>query len=276
MSRFETLLADAPQVVKDIMESLKGLRENPLYHPEESTFEHIRIVVGRLEDTGDVDLILSGFFHDLFKLKTAIVNEKTGHPSSPNHDVEVAAFIRHQKNVQDFIRAQGADVEIVASICEQHMRVKIIGEMKASKRWALMAHELFDKLCLFTLADKMSNNWEVCFAAWNSGDRDSLPIGDVTIGWINGEEIKRKEHLLHGFKSEHRLAGKDLVGLGFPQGKAIGLAIKLADEKFSDLSIGEILYMFRNVVTYPLSYANDEKLCIVAKELIGFEMDIVD
>ena len=103
MTLFETLVSEAPQSVRDLLEGLKGLRENPEYHPEESTFEHIRIVTERLADTQDADLIVTGFFHDLFKLKTAIVNEKTGHPSSPYHDVEVAKFIREDKEVQDFI-----------------------------------------------------------------------------------------------------------------------------------------------------------------------------
>ena len=276
MTNFDTLLASAPQSVKDMLEGLKGLRENPEYHPEPNTFEHTRIVTERLVDTGDIDLIVSGFFHDLFKLKTQTINEATGFPSSPLHDVEVAAFIRRDAEVQSFISAQGADVEVVAFICEQHMRVKRLGEMRSSKRWALMSADLFPKMCVFTLADKMSNDWKDCFGRWNSADRDSLPIGDTTIGWINAEEVKRKDHLERGFKSEHRLTGKDLIDLGFPQGRAIGMAIKLADEQLSDMTIGELLERFSSVVKRPETYLLDETLGAVAKELVGLDVNIVN
>ena len=211
---FEKLLSESPQSVKDLMEGLKGLRENPEYHPEESTFEHIRIVVARLSDTGDIDLNMTAFLHDLFKLKTAIVNEKTGHPSSPLHDKEVAKFIRSEIEVQKFIEKFGANVETVAYMCEQHMRVKRLGEMRNSKRWTLMSHELFPKLCLFTLADRMHNCWEICYAKWSTeSGKLQLPIGDVTYGWICEEN--RKMLAQKAYNSKHRINGKLLVDMGW-------------------------------------------------------------
>ena len=187
---------------------------------------------------------------------------------SPGHEVEVAAFIRKDNEVQDFINSTGANVEAVTFICEQHMRVKRLGEMKSRKRWALMSEQLFPKLCLFTLADKMSNDWRDCFGRWNSRVRDNLPIGNVTVGWLDEEDIKRKEHLASELnKPMPRLTGKDLIQLGFPQGKAIGIAIKLADEHLSEMTRFDLLKKFTKIIVFPSNYLNDECFGSIAKEL---------
>ena len=273
MSVFEKLLLEAPQSVKELLDGLKGLRENPEYHPEPSTFEHVRIVTERLEDTGDADLILTGFFHDLFKLETQVVNEKTGYPSSPLHDKAVAKFIRTTVDVKDFISRNGGDVEKVAFMCEQHMRVKRLGEMRNSKRWSLMKHELFPKLCLFTLADKMPaheayNDWKDCFGKWNHRTwRNVLPVGDVTIGWLEEEEKRMAK--AGSNSNKHRLSGKDLIDLGYPKGKVVGMAIKAADSKKMDyLEPDELLFYFKVVLHSPETFVNDEFVGEVANELL--------
>ncbi len=270
MTLFDHLLIEIPQSVKDLLEELKGLRENPQYHPEESTYEHIRIVVERLADTQDENLVLTGLFHDLFKLKTAIVNERTGHPSSPLHDKEVAKFIRSNKEVQEFIVRWGGDVETVAFMCEQHMRVKRLGEMSSKKRWALMAHDLFEKLTLFTLADKMQTDWSKCYQVWKvwSSAKEAMPMGDVTFGWLREEEEKRLTHDERGYKAEHRLSGKDLIAMGYPQGKVIGVAINMVDEKYADAPIDEVQDILKEILDSPSDYTAHDDFGLIAALLL--------
>lgn len=274
MTSFEKLLLEAPQSVKVLLEELKGLRENPEFHPEESTFEHIRIVTERLLDTEDMDLILSGFFHDLFKLKTKIINSNTGFPSSPLHDKAVADFIRREDDVQKFIFRNGGNVDNVTFICEQHMRVKIIGEMRSSKRWALMQDKLFSKLCLFTLADKMSNDWSDCFAKWKDPElRGALKVGDVTFDWLTLEETEMQKHKSALPRRRIGITGNELIDMGFPKGIPIGMGIKVADEKMSaGMSLSEILFEFGKVLLSPEDFINDDTLGGLAKVLVHYQV----
>ena len=271
MTTFETLLQDAPQYVKELMEGLKGLRENPEYHPEKNVALHLEIVVNRLLDTKDIDLIVSGFLHDLFKLKCMVINKK-GQPSSPYHEVEIADYIRRSNEVQGFIVRQGANVETVLFICENHMRVKRLGEMRDSKRWALMKHELFPKLTLFTLADKMSNDWKACLAKLNGGEEKlDLMIGDVSLRWLLQEHDRMLAYQAMGLTKEHTITGKDLIRLGFPEGKVIGMAIKVADEKLSELRVGNVFEMFRRLALAPADFVEDEALGEVAQYMISIQ-----
>ena len=83
---FETLLESAPAGTIERLETLKGFRERPDYHPEESAYIHIKIVTNRLIQTGNPDLIVSGILHDICKLETAKINTKNGFPTSPGHE----------------------------------------------------------------------------------------------------------------------------------------------------------------------------------------------
>lgn len=276
MNRFEILLLDVPQSVKDLLEGLKGLRENPEYHPEESAYEHIKIVTNRLEDTGDADLIMSGFLHDLYKLRCQVFNEKTGYPSSPEHDKRITQVIRYDGEMQQFIMRNGASVDNVAFICDQHMRVKRLGEMRGSKRCALMEHHLFSKLCLFSLADKMQNDWAECLVNWKDVFKsDSLVIGDVTIGWLREEYAKSQKLKALGVKKSHKVNGQNLIAIGFPQGKIIGLAIKVANEKFSDMPVGNVLELFGKLLAAPADFLKDESLGVIAQALVSAQENVV-
>ena len=148
------LLELAPQKIKDRFELLKTNPENPVWHPEGSTYDHIKIVTERLIITGDIDLIMSGFFHDLYKLETTKTNPKTGHPSAFGHEVGSARLVLEPDN-QEFIKKMGADVDIVHGIVKNHMRIKQINEMRNIKQNELKELVYFDKLEIFTRADTM-------------------------------------------------------------------------------------------------------------------------
>lgn len=152
---------NAPESVIFRLESLKGLRERPDFHPEESTFEHIRIVTNRLIQSGDPNLIMSGVLHDLFKHDTAILNPKTGFPTCPGHDKDVANFIRNDSEVQEWIRSFGADVETVASLCQDHMRFHQFIDMKKSKQAEFMSRPHWKKLEVLGAADNMLEEFDL-------------------------------------------------------------------------------------------------------------------
>jgi hypothetical protein len=142
-------------------EKLKSLRERPDYHPEESAFEHIRIVTDRLIPTGDPDLIVSGMLHDLFKCDTATINPKTGYPTCPGHDVAVASFIRRDEEIQRWIISMGADVDMVQNLCKDHMRFHQFSQMKKQKQEEFMSRSHWKKLEFLGAADNMLEEFDL-------------------------------------------------------------------------------------------------------------------
>ena len=107
-STFEDWIKILPQSIVDKLNDLKGMRERPDFHPEESAFIHVKIVTERLIRTGDIDLIIAGIFHDIAKFDTMKINPKTGHPTSPGHDSVGARLVVDHSN---WVASTGADVE---------------------------------------------------------------------------------------------------------------------------------------------------------------------
>jgi hypothetical protein len=150
-----------PESVSFRLEALKSLRERPDYHPEESTFEHIRIVTERLITTNDPDLITSGILHDIFKHDTARLNPKTGFPTCPGHDIAVASFIRSNNEVKVWIESIGANIETVASLCQDHMRFHQFDKMRKSKQDEFMSRPHWKKLEFLGAADNMIVEFDI-------------------------------------------------------------------------------------------------------------------
>lgn len=153
---FEDLLKVSPPEIVEMIHELKKLRERPDFHPEESAFLHVKIVVERLIETGDIDLILAGLFHDIYKFRLSEINPKTGYPTAHGHDKEGANLSR---KYWSWIAYLGADPDMVYSLCEQHMRIKSFDEMSSKKQEELMNMSCWEKLQIFTLADNMLLDW---------------------------------------------------------------------------------------------------------------------
>lgn len=162
---FEKLIETSPAIVKKKLEELKTLRERPDYHPEPSTFHHIEIVVNRLIQTGDPDLIMAGMLHDICKLDCAKINPRNGHPTSPGHDIAAFDLIKETPKIQQWIMDNGADPHIVAHICLGHMRFHQLGSMRPFKRenqiqkWIDMG--IWKKLQFHGAADNMLEEFDI-------------------------------------------------------------------------------------------------------------------
>jgi response regulator RpfG family c-di-GMP phosphodiesterase len=150
---FEQLVSLAPQHVQDELTRLKTYEENSQWHPEDNTFEHVKIVVDRLITTGDIDLIMSGLYHDIGKLIAAEKTlEKQGKFRAFGHEHVGAKWVRKDK---EFIESMGADSSAVEEIVANHMRMKQMDKMGKKKVEAMKALPTYSKLCVFTRADNM-------------------------------------------------------------------------------------------------------------------------
>lgn len=65
------------------------------------------------------------------------------------------------------------------------------------------------------------------------------------------------------------ITGEDLKALGFPQGKAIGVAIIVVEQKFRKKTREEALALFAQVLESPTDFLEDELLGVIATELLA-------
>jgi tRNA-splicing ligase RtcB len=63
------------------------------------------------------------------------------------------------------------------------------------------------------------------------------------------------------------LTGNDLIKIGFTEGKALGIALELAETKLAHLERGELLNLLAQVLAQPVAFAEDEIYSALATEL---------
>ncbi len=64
------------------------------------------------------------------------------------------------------------------------------------------------------------------------------------------------------------IRGEDLKAIGYPEGKAIGMAIRIMDQNYRELNREDVLSVLTKVVQYPENFLDDEVLCSLAQALI--------
>ena len=152
---FDQIIQGLPPHISLKLQDLKTMRERPDYHPEPSAFHHIEIVTSRAIQIGDPDLIMSAIFHDIHKLDTMKINQKTGWPTSPGHDTWAFNTVTNDSHLRDFISSHGADPDTVATICGEHMRIHQFDSMRPGKQQAMRNIPCFDKILAFSQIDDM-------------------------------------------------------------------------------------------------------------------------
>ena len=157
MITWDELESTAPDILKELLETLKLHKENPKYHPESSAYEHIKIVTERLIKTGDMDLVMAGFFYDLGKLSTAAKSEDGNWNISHGHEYISAKLVLRYKN---WVQEMGANPYVVHEIVKNHMRIKFNGISKKDKD-RLERYTIFQKLSQFINADNMKRKWDL-------------------------------------------------------------------------------------------------------------------
>lgn len=68
-------------------------------------------------------------------------------------------------------------------------------------------------------------------------------------------------------RGEVVITGDDLIAIGYPQSKAIAIALKAANTAFSQLERGDVLAVFTKLLQYPENFLDDETLGPVARAL---------
>lgn len=148
---FNELVSQAPFDIVTLLEDCGNTPQSPKWHPEGDVLVHIKIVFNRARESGNINQVLSAFFHDLGKVETTKKNKK-GEWAAHGHEFISARLVEKHK---DWIASFGADWEIVHAIVKDHMRVKLKDQMKPAKQKVLMENPVFHLLEEFTKFDNM-------------------------------------------------------------------------------------------------------------------------
>lgn len=101
-----------------------GSPEHPVYHPEKTLENHILLVALKcFLVSGDTNLVLAGFLHDIFK-PFGVLNTELGYISNPDHPKQSSEFIIEDDDTRYMIKQLKGDPQIISDICLHHMSCK--------------------------------------------------------------------------------------------------------------------------------------------------------
>ena len=142
---YDELYEQAPEVIKMIIDESKNTLQSKNWHPEGPVDIHMRIVYNRARKSGDLNMAIAAFFHDLGKVETTKFIK--GKWSAHGHEFVSARLVDRYRI---WIESLGASYEVVHYIVANHMKVKHFHEMRPTKR------EIFQKQKYFPLANAFS------------------------------------------------------------------------------------------------------------------------
>ena len=142
---------DTPLELKELVEKCKTTPQTLKWHSEGVVYNHIFIVTNKCVKTTDIDMILSGFLHDLGKVECTKKHE-TKPDSWPAHGHELISTKLVEK-YKGWIESWNANYENVHFIVFNHMKMHQIDKMRKSKQDKLTEHPAFHKLKLFEKFD---------------------------------------------------------------------------------------------------------------------------
>jgi hypothetical protein len=182
---WDYIVETAPDLIKDVLEGLKDNSENPAYHPEPSTYDHIKIVTERLIKTGDMDLVMAGFFHDIGKASVSKKSDEGDWNTSPGHEGISCKLVLRYK---DWIEEMGANPYVVFEIVKNHDKIKFNALNKKDKE-KLERQGVYPKLSTFKDADNMNRKWDLDEQLVNPGKKKNIKY---TGDYPNGEWYKKQ------------------------------------------------------------------------------------
>ncbi len=178
------------------IEDLKGVPQDPKWHPEGDVFEHtIRVMEGLVGKS--IELQLTGWFHDVGKPMSTIISE--GKISTPEH-AKVGADITRE--ILERLKFPSKTINYVSKLVYDHMKITSVLEMRKSRQKMFFAQENYEDLRALHIADKMGG----------SGDLSHLKEID---------ELKAK-YELESLRPVPFVTGRDLIQLGYTSGRVLG------------------------------------------------------
>jgi len=193
MDKFKMLYSVAPEGLKKEIDKTKEIQQNIEWHPEKYVYDHIRYVTNRLHNCyGDINLTLSGFFHDLGKIQTTVFNTEKNTWTAYDHENSSVVTLHKYR---DWVIGQGGDFIIIEYVVQNHMRYKYLNEMRIDLQETFINYKYFQYLEKFGTADYGGTKLEC---------KPILDISDIKLK-IKEKNIKEKENKIISDKFNGRI-----------------------------------------------------------------------
>lgn len=193
-------LLDQSGLLKEVLPDiavLHGVEQPPQFHPEGDVYEHVRLMLTKIENP-DLALALSVLFHDVGKKPTAKVDEN-GRIRFNEHE---SVGARMTEKIMTDLRYDNKTIETVRDLVQHHMQFKDVLHMKQSTLKRMMARPTFPLELELHRIDCSSSH----------GDLTNYEFLKQQLETMSAEEISPPP----------LITGRDLLAMGLKPGKEVG------------------------------------------------------
>ena len=147
----KTLTASKPEIGLDLLDqsgllreilpavaALHGVEQPPQFHPEGDVYEHVRLMLAKIEQP-NLELALAVLFHDVGKKPTAKV-DANGRIRFNEHESIGAAMA---ERIMTGLRYDNKTIQTVRDAIQYHMQFKDVPEMRPSTLKKMMSRSTF-------------------------------------------------------------------------------------------------------------------------------------
>jgi poly(A) polymerase len=184
------------EVLPDIA-AMHGVDQPPQFHPEGDVYEHVRLMLTKIEQP-NLDLALGVLFHDVGKKPTAKVDEN-GRIRFNEHE-SVGAEMAEQ--IMTGLRYDNKTIQTVRELIQHHMQFKDVPHMRPSTLKRMMARPTFELELELHRIDCASSH----------GDLRYYDFLKQQLETMSAEEIDPPP----------LISGRDLLAMGLTPGKMVG------------------------------------------------------
>jgi len=192
------------EVLPDIA-AMHGVEQPPQYHPEGDVYEHVRLMLSKIEQP-NLDLALGVLFHDVGKKPTAKVDEN-GRIRFNEHE-SVGANMAEQ--IMTGLRYDNKSIQTVRELVQHHMQFKDVPRMRASTLKRMMSRPTFPLELELHRIDCASSH----------GDLSHYDFLKHQLETMSAEEIDPPP----------LISGRDLLAMGLTPGKMVGRILDAVKE----------------------------------------------
>lgn len=193
-------LLEQPAVLPEI-HAFHGVDQPPQFHPEGDVWEHVRMMMGMLENA-PLELALGVLFHDVAKPATQTVDE-TGRIRFNGHE-HVGAVMTEQ--IMRRLRYSNDTIKAVGELVKYHMQFKDVLRMKVSTLKKMLGRDHFTQELELHRID----------CSCSHGDLENYHF----------LKNRREELSQEDIKPTPLINGHDLISMGIPPGKQVGVILQ--------------------------------------------------
>ena len=124
------------------LDELRPTPQNPKYHPEGDVMTHTLGLLKQLPKGCSLTLALGALFHDVGKPQTFKTDEE-GQPTFHGHEERGAVMVN---TILRDLKFSNEVVDTVVSLVAQHMKFRVLGEMRKSKQLRFVRQPNFAEL----------------------------------------------------------------------------------------------------------------------------------